>query len=236
MELQYMTAETLIGEIRKKHKKQRTISLIVLIFGVLVSAFFYMVALPAGIILTVITVIIPLILFLYFNSKLKNTEGIGMFRRYGTPDEMASLLRGGSGGVLHQSRSLLLTKQFLMNPNDLESIIPLSCVQLAYIHTSSYNGIPTSQTMKVHDIYNSTLEFSFKLGKKGRAEIVEILTAMNNAAPWIVVGYSPQNVRNAAQNKIKIGDPRPVRQLPEQTAPANLPPVMPDANTGGYPQ
>ncbi len=238
MELRYMTAEALVEELRKKHKKQRTIALIVMIFGILASAFFYMVAIPAGITLTVCFVVIPLIFFLHFHSKVKKPEELRLFKNYGTPDELASLLRIGSDGILHQSRSLLLTTQFLMNPNDLESVMPLSCVQLAYIHTSSYNGIPTSQTMKVHDIYNHTLEYSFKLGKKGRAEIEEILLGMVSAAPWIMIGYDPQKVRCAAQKKIKPGDPRPVRQTPEQTAAAAPQPeaAVPNTGAGGYPQ
>lgn len=216
MELRCITAEELIGEIRKKYKKHCIAALVILIFGILVSAFFYMVAIAAGILLTAFLVLIPLAYILYTRSKLKNIENIRVFRCYGSPDELASLIRNGSDGVLHQGKNLLLTKQFMMNPNDLESIIPLTCVQLAYIHTESYNGIPTSQTMKVHDIYNYTIEFSFKIGKKGREEIVGILTEMGNAAPWITLGYSPANVRAAAKNKIKPGDPRPIRQLPDQ--------------------
>ena len=248
MELRCITAEELIGEIRKKYKKHCIAALVILIFGILVSAFFYMVAIGAGILLTAFLVLIPLAYILYTRSKLKNIENIRVFRCYGTPDELASLIRNGSDGVLHQGKNLLLTKQFMMNPNDLESIIPLTCVQLAYIHTESYNGIPTSQTMKVHDIYNYTIEFSFKIGKKGREEIVGILTEIGNAAPWITLGYSPANVRAAAKNKIKPGDPRPIRQLPDQIGaaaqqqqgapvyPQQQSGYNPNSGNGGFPQ
>ncbi len=215
MQLQTITATELLQEIHKKHVKQRTIALVVMIVGILLTAFFFLVSVGFGIFFAVVTVLIPLALFLYLNSKAKNTEGLPIFKRYGTPDELAALLRDGGNKVIYQANNFLMTETFILNPNDLESLIPLSDLQLVYLFKNSTNGIPTDQGMTVHDIYNHQTRFQFRLGKKGREEITEIMRRMSVAAPWIVFGYSPQNVSAANKNKIQPGDPKPVRQRPE---------------------
>ncbi|MBR6108029.1 MAG: hypothetical protein IKQ39_08485 [Oscillospiraceae bacterium] len=218
MQLQTITAEELLQEIHKKHVRQRTIAMIAMIVGILLTAFFFLVSVGFGIFFAVATVLIPLAIFCYLNSKAQNTEGLPIFKRYGTPDELASMLRSGGDKVIYQANNFLMTETFILNPHDLESLIPLTDIQLVYIFKNSTNGIPTDQGMKVHDIYNNQVQFQFKLGKKGREEIAEIMRRMSLAAPWIVFGYSPQNVGAAARNKIQLGDPKPVRQRPEDSS------------------
>ncbi len=215
MQLQTITATELIQEIHKKHVKYRTISLVCLIVGILLTVFFFFASVGLGLFFAVVTVLVPLALFFYFNSKANHTEELPIFKRYGTPDELAAMLRDGGNKVIYQANNFLMTETFILNPNDLESLIPLSDLQLVYIFRNSTNGIPTDQGMTVHDIYNYQVRFQFRLGKKGREEIAEIMRRMSLAAPWIVFGYSPQNVRAAAQNKIRPGDPKPVRQRPD---------------------
>ncbi|MBR3269618.1 MAG: hypothetical protein IKI58_12960 [Oscillospiraceae bacterium] len=228
MDLRYISGEQLMEEIRKKARKRRILTAVILVIGIILTVLCFNVAVGAGIVTTCFLVLIPLAVFWHYCKKIKNVQNIPLFRLHGSPEELAALIRNSSDSVLYQSNTFLLTSKYIMNPNNLETIIPLTDLQLAYIHTSSYNGIPTQQSLKTHDIYNNQVDYNFKLGKKGKAEIVEILTAIQQNAPWVIVGYSPQNVSYAAKNKIKVGDPKPVRQMPQNAAPAQnpVPPVM----------
>ena len=223
MQLQTITASELVSEIRKKLSRQRTTALVVMLIGIAMIVFLCVtmelnLALVGSAIIGGFLVLIPVIEILVNNSRIKKVDNgtAKVFQRYGTPEELSYLLRTSGDHVLYQSKNFLLTNTFIMNPNDLESIIPLSDIQLAYVYSNSTNFIPTEQGMKVHDIYNYQMQYQFKIGKRGKETIVGILNLMKQAAPWIICGYSPQNVGYAAGNRIKLGDPKPVRQRPEE--------------------
>jgi len=212
MDLRTITGTEILTELHNKYDRFMKYALASLIVTSVFAAFMLYAWITGGLIFAAVLVAISLIVFLVFRKRASNVEDLALFKRYGSPEEIAAHLRQGSDRVIYQTNTFLMTDSFFMNPSNLETFIPFSDIQLAYLYKQSTNFIPTEQGLALHDIYNNQVRFSFHVGKKGRTEIEMIMVRLKMAAPWIALGYSTQNTRAAAANKIKIGDPKPVRQ------------------------
>ena len=112
----------------------------------------------------------------------------------------------GAEDLLLDSNKALIAKNFIMKHNDFESYIPFTHVLLCYRKESSTNGIPTAVYFVVHDIYGDSFEYPFKMGKKHREEMVDIMKHISTLSPQAAFGYSQQNLQYAKSH---------VQQIPE---------------------
>ena len=125
---------------------------------------------------------------------LKDPTRARVFRKYGTPDQIAATIAAGADNVLLGSGKALITEKFIMKHNDFESYIPFTDVLLVYRKESSTNGIPTGVFFVVHDVYGDSFEYPFKMGKKHKDEMVDIMKHIHELSPQAAFGYTKPNL------------------------------------------
>ena len=125
---------------------------------------------------------------------LRDVPNSRVFRKYGTPDEIAARIAEESGEPILRCRQTLLTRSFIMRTDEPQSYIPLEKAALIYRKEHRTNGIKDSVSLVVHDWYGDQFEYPFKLGKKHAAEMDLAANTIINAASACRVGYTPENL------------------------------------------
>ncbi len=123
-----------------------------------------------------------------------------LFRKYGTPDEIAARIAAEYSEPLFAEKSTLICRSFILNQNDFESFIPLDRTLLVYRKESSTNGIKHNVYLVVHDAFGDSFEYPFKLGKKHKQVMTEAMQEISRQSPQCAVGYSPANLSYVKKN------------------------------------
>lgn len=135
---------------------------------------------------------------------LGNITNCRVFRKYGTPDELAGCISEGSTQTILDSKQALITESFIMKHGDFESFVPFSEILLLYRKEHRTNGILDSIFLVVHDRYGDKYEYPFKLGKKHAGEMDMVANVIAQQAPDCRFGYTPQNLQYVKQNAQKL--------------------------------
>ncbi|MBR5371827.1 MAG: hypothetical protein IK130_06405 [Oscillospiraceae bacterium] len=200
-----LTGDIIVRKIQKKNKRNALLCILGLAAVAGLAVFLlYMTATEhkylyaiGGLLLCALFVYVLITTMRKAISIWKDPSRARVFRKYGTPDQIAETIAAGADNVLLGSGKALITESFIMKHNDFESFIPFTDVLLCYRKESSTNGIPTAVYFVVHDVYGDSFEYPFKMGKKHKEEMVDIMKHISELAPQAAFGYSGQNLNYA---------------------------------------
>ena len=157
-----------------------------------------------GGILVMLFGILVMLCAVYFASRsiktLGNVENCRVFRKYGTPEQIAQRISEGTLSTILDSKGSLCTETFIMKHSDFESFVPYEDILLLYRKEHRTNGILDSIFLVVHDRYGDKFEYPFKLGKKHAGEMDMVANAIGQHAPDCRFGYTQDNLSYAKQN------------------------------------
>lgn len=203
------------ADIVKKVRSQNIGAVVGGVFGILLAVgcvIFGITQLMAGEIFFGIAGIVvgPIILWVVISmmskalAVLKNVEESRLFRKYGTPDELAARIAEGSMQPLLESSQALVADSFIMKHGYYESFVPFSDILLLYRKEQRTNGVLTGIYLVVHDSYGDSFEYPFKMGKKHEGDMNLVADEIAKNAPNCRFGYTKDNLDYVKQNARKI--------------------------------
>ncbi|HBI84877.1 MAG TPA: hypothetical protein DDX71_01110 [Ruminococcus sp.] len=131
---------------------------------------------------------------------LRDVPNARVFRKYGTPDEIARTISEESGSSLLESGQTLLTPSFIMKHGDYESFMPSKDIVLMYRKEHRTNGVLDSVFLVCHDQYGDKFDYPFKLGKKHAGKMDFAVGEIVKHCPECRFGYTQENIRFVSQN------------------------------------
>lgn len=139
-----------------------------------------------------------------FARVARDPERAKLFRKYGTPDDIAAQIAAGMGRCIVNTRKAYVTDTFIMHKSNIESFIPYSHAVLAYKKEHSTNGIKDGVFLTVHDVYGDSFDYPFPLSKKKAEEMDRTAAAIAAGAPMCRFGYTGENLSYAKSVKREI--------------------------------
>ncbi len=137
-------------------------------------------------------------------KTLQNVEESRIFRKFGTPDELASRISEGSMQPFFQTSQTLVTDSFIMKHGDFESYKPFRDIVLIYKKEHSTNGIKDSVFLVAYDKFGDSVDYPFKLGKKHAGEMDAVANLIAQHAPECRFGYTQDNLRYVKEHAQQI--------------------------------
>ncbi len=130
-------------------------------------------------------------------KTLMHIDKCKVFRKYGTPEKIAEQLSSEQNEVVSENVSAILTKQFILNKDNMESFVPLSSVLMVYPVQVSRGRL----ALVVKDCYGDSFFYPF------RATIEEshaLLAEIKKAAPHTRLGYNRANIAYVKKNRKSV--------------------------------
>lgn len=129
-----------------------------------------------------------------------------VFRKYGTPDEIADRIFLGRENVLLEQSYVVITEDYILHRKHYETFVPIADILLVYRKEHRTNGILDSISLVVHDRYGDSYEYPFKMGKKFAGDMDFAVGEMIKRMPDCRVGYDKQNLQYVKEQKLPIPD------------------------------
>lgn len=142
--------------------------------------------------------------FRTFFTVARDPENAKLFRKFGSPEEIAAQIAAGVGSCLVDTKRVYVTDKFIMQKKSLESFMPYSHVVLAYKKEHSTNGIKDGVFLTVHDVYGDSIDYPFPLSRKKAEEMDRTAAVIGGAAPMCRFGYTGENLKYAKSVKRPI--------------------------------
>ena len=140
------------------------------------------------------------------NKVLANVENCPLFRKYGTPESIASRISAECSEPLYDGKGTLICDSFIMKRGDFETYIPFEHALHVFRREHRTNGIQDGVYLCVTDVYGEKQQYSFKMGRKGKAQMQEIVDHIMQQAPDCAAGYSREALTYVKQNTKEIPD------------------------------
>lgn len=198
MELQSLNADALTNCIRRKYQHYLTF----MIFGILVM-------LIIGIVLTVrfgifgavigtVLLAIALYAFMQVNARRMHPENADVFRKYGTPETVAEILRKGSSDVFFDNGRLVVTEQYMLDISDPETLLIFPNALTVYP-----DGVQGKEEyLVVYDKWGKKLRYPFTNGKQQVMKSVILIDKVRKNAPGCRCGHRPEDMEYVRKNQI----------------------------------
>lgn len=201
----------IVKAIRKKNTSRLVWSVIGCIATLLVLFFGGYELRNGGIFYGIMALIMAVIFYVALGSTiakaaktLGDVENCRVFRKYGSPDEIAERISEGAVNPVFDSKQALVAEDFIMKHGDFETYIPHKDVLLLYRKEHRTNGVLDSIALVVHDRYGDSFDYPFKLGKKHAGDMQIAADQIGRNAPDARFGYTQDNLQYVKQNAQKI--------------------------------
>ena len=203
-----LTGDQVVAGVRRYNQRNRLLC----ILGILVCCAFLVAIIkfmfPGGhYVYGILGVILILLCFYGLFEGISRTtktiaagENAAIFRKYGTPETIAARIALESAEPLLDSKGSLVCDSFIMKHGNFESFIPFEKALLIYRREHRTNGIKDSVSLVVHDAFGDSVQYPFKMGRRGQEQMQEIMMHISQKNENCAVGYSPQNLNYAKQN------------------------------------
>lgn len=204
-----LTGDKIISSIRKqnRHKLMMYILAIPFLCLFLVGMLMYMIQEHDEYVIGVIAVVVlSLLLYAAFSSigktrrVLAETEHCALFRKFGSAERIAAKITEESAAPLLDSRGTIICESFIMKHGNFETYIPFDHALLVYRQEHSTNGIKDAVFLVVRDVYGDSVQYQFKMGKKGKELMQEMMAHISRKNEQCAIGYSQQNLSYASTN------------------------------------
>ncbi len=111
-------------------------------------------------------------------AKKRHPEQAEVFRKYGTPDEVAARICSGMAEIFFENQHMCMTEQFLLEKNDPDSLLLLKDICKAYPMKSG-----EKEYLMAEDASGRKYRYSFAVGQKQVFRIGILLDKIRKAAP-----------------------------------------------------
>lgn len=126
----------------------------------------------------------------HFFSKLKrHPEQASVFRKYGSPEQTAALIRAGSGDIFFDNRALCMTNEYLLDRNAPETFLLLKDALAAY--GEMRRG---GEYLIVHDRWGERLCYPFSAGQKQVFRLSILIDKIKRAVPSCRTAHLPEDL------------------------------------------
>lgn len=131
-----------------------------------------------------------------FSIRLRrHPEQARVFRKYGTPEKVAALLRQGSKAVFFDNGALCMTESYLLNRTAPEQLVLLTDVLAVY---SELRG--KEEYLVVHDRWGDVFRYPFAVGQKQVFRIGILADKIKKAAPACRTKHRPEDMEYIGQH------------------------------------
>ena len=135
---------------------------------------------------------------------LVNVRSSRMFRKYGSPEEIASIIANGAESSLIVNKKVLLTESFIFSPSIPESYVPLDSVRLFYRKEHRTNGIQDGLYITVWDEFGDTYDYPFKMGSRHAVDFEDAMKELFVRCKNAQSGYSVEKIAAVKANKREL--------------------------------
>lgn len=142
-----------------------------------------------------------------FGKRLKvlvNVRNSRMFRKYGSPEEIASIISNSAESSLIVNKKVLLTESFIFTPSNPESYVPFESVRLFYRKEHRTNGVQDGLYITVWDEFGDTYDYPFKMGTRHAVDFEDAMKELSVRCKNTMIGYSAANISTVKANKRDI--------------------------------
>lgn len=204
-----LTGDKIVKSIRKQNRHMLVTYILAVPFLCLflVGTLMYIIQKRDEYVIGVIAIVVlSLLLYADFSSigktrkVLAEAEHCALFRKFGSPEQIAAKIAEESTAPLLDSRGTMICKSFIMKHGNFESYIPFEQALLVYRQEHSTNGIKDAVFLVVQDVYGDSVQYQFKMGKKGKEMMQEMMAHISQQNEQCVFGYSQQNLSYARAN------------------------------------
>ncbi|MBR6760729.1 MAG: hypothetical protein IKM30_01700 [Oscillospiraceae bacterium] len=158
-------------------------------------------------------VVMGILLMVYAGKRLFSaiktvfrTEKHRLFRKYGSPDDLAAQILQGEEEMILDHPQVMVTEQFIMKRKCFESFIPYDHILLIYRKEHRTNGVLDGIYLVIHDCYGDSYEYPFRMGQKYAGDLEYAAGEIGKRASGCRFGYTTENLNWAKAN---------VKPLPE---------------------
>ncbi len=123
-----------------------------------------------------------------------------LFRKYGSPDDLAERILQGENESMMDHPQLMITERFLMKRKDFESFVLYECILLLYRKEHRTNGVLDGIYLVVHDCYGDSYEYPFRLSNKYAGDLEFAASEIAKRAPESRFGYTTENLKWVKEN------------------------------------
>ncbi|MBR3679766.1 MAG: hypothetical protein IKL87_06140 [Oscillospiraceae bacterium] len=135
---------------------------------------------------------------------LKDVANCKVFRKYGSPDELAAEISEAAFNNLIDSKQVLVSDRFLLAVNNFESFMPYESVRLLYKKEHRTNGILDGIFLVAWDEYGDSFDYPFKVGKRNAAVFENACNEIANRCTNARFGYNAENLKYAKSLRKEI--------------------------------
>ena len=203
MDLQTLTGRELTDQLRHHANLMLALflpsTILALLLGIVLAIRF---RLPGAVIGTLL-IAVPLRFVLQAFPQKLHPERADVFRKYGTPDEIAERIRAGSGTVFFDNGRLVITEQYLLDTEKPETLLFFPHALNAY--PDGVQG--KEEQLIVYDSWGQKLCYPFTNGKQQVIRIGTLTDKIRKHAPECRSGHRPEDMEYVRQHQ---------KPLPEQ--------------------
>ena len=105
-------------------------------------------------------------------------ERAAVFQRYGKPEAVAALIRGGMNEVFFENRQMCMTERYMMEKDDPDSLLLFKDIHKAYPMKFG-----EKEYLMAEDEAGAKYRYSFAVGQKQVFKISILLDKIRKAAP-----------------------------------------------------
>ncbi len=127
-----------------------------------------------------------------------------IFKKYGNSNEIEKILNKINNNIVYQDDSIIISKDYAMKKNDIESIVSFDNVLAVYKMINKQTGVIVSVSYQVAiiDKYNDLISFSYSKDEEEKAnEVISILAKKCKNAK---IGYSQETLQYVKNNKVSL--------------------------------
>lgn len=130
-----------------------------------------------------------------FSRLRRHPEGARVFRKYGTPEEAAALIRTGSRDIFFDNGTLCMTEDFLFDRSAPEHLLRLKDVLAAY---GELRG--KDEYLVVHDRWGDVFRYPFAVGQKQVFKIGILTDKIKKASPACRTSHRAEDMEYVRQH------------------------------------
>lgn len=206
MELKSVTGEMLTDRIRQHRKTLLMIFLpltvLALLAGILLVKQLH---LPGAVLGTVLTAL-PLLFVLNTLPEFLHPEQADVFRKYGTPEQVAERLRNGCGDVFFDNGRMVVTEQFVLDTEKPETL--LFYPHALTVYPDAVQG--RESYLVVYDQWGQKLRYPFTNGSQQVIRIDTLSDKIRKHAPGCRGGHRPEDLDYVREKRIALPElPKP---------------------------
>ena len=200
MELQNLTGGMLTARIRQHGKTLLMIFLPLTVLGLLAGILLVMKLHAAGALLGTVLIAVPLVFVFNALPELLHPEQADIFRKYGTPEQVAARIRNGSGDVFFGNGRTVVTEDYVLDTEKPDTLLFYPHALLVY--PDGVQG--KEETLVIYDEWGKKLRYPFTNGKQQVIRIGTLSDKIRRHNPKCRSGHRPEDLDYVKQNRITI--------------------------------